>query len=101
MLYPGVPAEKIYGPYDGKLSNSGESLELSMPGDVDTAGERQYIRVDRVNYSDGSHPEDCPGRIDLWPTGPDGSGKSLTRRIFSEYGNDPDNWIASAPTPGW
>jgi hypothetical protein len=100
LRYPGVPAEKIFGPYDGKLNDAGESLELSMPGDVDNAGERHYIRVDRVNYSDGSHPENCPGLIDLWPTGPDGYGKSLTRRVLLDYGNDPDNWIASAPSPG-
>ena len=98
--YPGVPAEKIFGSYGGKLSNAGERLELSMPGDIDKAGERHYIRVDRVSYSDGSHPEDCPGRIDLWPTEPDGSGKSLTRRVLSQYGNDPDNWIAAPPSPG-
>ncbi|MBN2592508.1 MAG: CotH kinase family protein, partial [Sedimentisphaerales bacterium] len=64
-LYPDVPAEIIFGPYDGNLSNSGETLELSMPGDVDTEGTRHYIRIDRVNYSDGSHPENCPGGIDL------------------------------------
>jgi len=100
LRYPGVLAEIILGSYDGKLSNAGESLELSMPGDVDMAGHRHYIRIDRVNYSDGSHPENCPGGIDLWPTEPDGSGKSLNRRIFSDYGNDPDNWTASAPSPG-
>ena len=100
LRYPGVPAELIYGPYDGKLSNAGESLELSMPGDIDMAGHRHYIRVDRVNYSDGSHPENCPGRTDVWPTEPDGLGKSLTRRVFSDYGNDPDNWIALPPSPG-
>jgi len=93
-------AELILGPYDGKLSNAGESLELSMPGDVDKAGKRQYIRVDRVNYSDGSHPEDCPGGIDLWPAEADGLGKSLSRRVLSDYGNDPDNWTASTPSPG-
>jgi len=100
LRYPGVPAGIILGPYDGKLSNSGEKLELGMPGDIDKAGERHYIRVDRVSYSDGSHPENCPGGIDLWPIQPDGSGKSLTRRVLSDYGNDPDNWIASAPSPG-
>ncbi|MBN2592591.1 MAG: lamin tail domain-containing protein [Sedimentisphaerales bacterium] len=100
LRYSGVTAEKIFGPYDGKLSNAGESLELSMPGDIDMAGERLYIRIDRVNYSDGSHPENCPGGIDLWPIAPDGSGKSLTRKVLSEYGNDLANWGVSTPSPG-
>ena len=71
-----------------------------MPGDVDKEGVRQYIRIDRIKYSDGSHPENCPGLADLWPTEPDGNGKSLTRKAPTDYGNDPDNWIASAPSPG-
>ncbi len=68
-------------------------------GDVDEFGTRYYIRVDRVGYSDGFHPEDCPGGVDLWPTEPDGGGKSLTRKTGADYGNDPDNWTASAPSP--
>jgi len=98
--YPNVPTEIILGPYDGSLSNSGERLELNMPGDVDNKGVRQYIRIDRVNYSDGSNPENCPGRIDLWPIESDGQGASLTRKIVSDYGNDPDNWIAALPSTG-
>jgi len=98
--YPSVPAEIIFGPYDGNLSNAGESLELSMPGDVDKDNVRQYIRVERINFSDGSHPENCPGSIDLWPTDTDGYGKSLTRRISTDYGNDPDNWTAAFASPG-
>jgi hypothetical protein len=98
--YPAVPVEKILGPYSGSLNNAGERLELSMPGDVDEFGTRYYIRVDRVSYSDGFHPEDCPGGVDLWPRERDGGGKSLTRNVSSDYGNDPDNWIASAPSPG-
>jgi len=98
--YPNVPAEIILGPYEGKLSNSGERLELSMPGDIDETGESYYIRVDRVNYSDGSHPEDVPGAMDLWPVEPDGNGSSMTRKILTGYGNDPENWIASTPSPG-
>ena len=70
-----------------------------MPGDIDNTGQRQYIRIDRVNYSDGSHPEDCPAGIDLWPVEADGYGMSLTRKFFTDYGNDPDNWIASVPSP--
>ncbi len=97
--YPNVPVEIILGPYDGNLSNSGERLELNMPGDIDVAGQRHYIRIDRVNFSDGSHPEDCPGGIDLWPTDADGQGASLTRKIASDYGNDLDNWIAAPPSP--
>ncbi|RLF61781.1 MAG: hypothetical protein DRN33_06430, partial [Thermoplasmata archaeon] len=90
----------ILGPYNGSLSNSGEKLELSRPGDVDMYGQRYYIRVDRVNYSDGSHPGDSPGDVDLWPTESDAGGKSLTRNVMSQYGNDPNNWIAAAPSPG-
>jgi len=97
--YPSVPSGKIYGPYSGHLNNGGESLELSQPGDVDEFGERHYIRVDRVNYSDGSHPQDCPGGVDLWPVEPDGWGKSLSRKVSSAYGNDPNNWTAAAPSP--
>jgi len=98
--YPNVAADKISGPYDGSLSNAGERLELSMPGDVDAQGKRYYIRIDRVDYSDGSHPENSPGGVDLWPTWPDGFGLSLTRKVFSEYGNDPANWAVSSPSPG-
>jgi hypothetical protein len=60
---------------------------------------RYYIRIDRVNYSDGSHPENCPAWIDLWPIESDGQGASLTRKIPADYGNDPDNWIAAPPSP--
>jgi len=104
---PTVPAEKIVGPYDGQLSNSGlggsgedERVELSMPGNIDNFGWRHYIMIDRVNYSDGSHPEDCPGGVDLWPTEPDAGGASLSRIDETRYGNDPNNWKMAGPTPG-
>jgi len=98
--YPGVPAEKILGPYEGRLSNDGERIELSMSGDVDKFGRRHYIMIDRVVYSDGSHPEDCPGGLDLWSKQADGGGKSLTRKAPSNYGNDPNNWTPATPSPG-
>ena len=98
--YPNVPAGIILGPYDGNLSNAGERLEFSMPGDLDNEDVRQYIRIDRVNYSDGSHPENCPGGVDLWPAESDGQGLSLTRKVVTDYGNDPDNWLAAPPSPG-
>ena len=65
--YPGVPVDIVYGPYEGNLSNAGESVELSMPRESNAS----FIRVDRVNYSDGSHPETCPDSMDLWPSEPD------------------------------
>jgi hypothetical protein len=97
--YPGVPAQKILGPYDGRLNNRGEKVEISMPGDVDGSGELHYIHIDRINYSDGLHPEDCPGDIDLWPTEADGAGASLSRLSLQDYGNDPNNWQPSTCVP--
>ena len=91
----------LLGPYDGRLSNAGEKLELSMPGDMDEYGtQRFYIRADRVNYSDGSHHGDAPGGVDSWPMEADGGGMSLTRNVMSLYGNDPNNWTAATPSPG-
>jgi len=98
--YPAVPAGIIFGPYEDKLNNAGESLELGIPGDVDSKGIRQYIRVDRINYSDGSHPAGQPGNADLWPTAADGQGLSLQRIIDEDYGNDPSNWTTGTPSPG-
>ena len=79
----------------GRLNNAGEKVQLSKPGD-EVEGTRYYIRVDRVNYSDGSHPVGD----DPWPTEPDGTGKSLTRKVSADYSNDPENWIAADPSPG-
>jgi len=80
----------------GRLDNGGEKVQLSKPGD-EVEGTRHYIRVDRVNYSDGFHPLGD----DPWPLGPDGYGQSLTRNVPANYGNDPENWIAAEPSPGW
>jgi len=81
---------KVLGPYVGKLDNGGQTIEISMPGDVDGDGTR-YIRVDRVVYDDD----------DPWPAEPDGDGDySLTRIVPADYGNDVANWEAAEPTPG-
>jgi len=99
--YGSMPAGvQVFGPYDGKLNNGGEKLELSMPGDVDEFGTRYYIRVDRVNYSDGFHPENSPDGVDHWPSSADGAGASLNRLSVLSYGNDPNNWNANTPSPG-
>ena len=79
----------------GKLDNGSEKIQLSKPGD-EVEGTRYYIRVDRVNYSDGSHPVGG----DPWPTEPDGAGSSLVRKEPEDYGNDVINWKAASPSPG-
>ncbi|MHC4659568.1 MAG: hypothetical protein ACYS83_10420, partial [Planctomycetota bacterium] len=97
--YPDVPTEKILGPYEGRLNNAGEKVEIGMPGGLDGFGELCYIRIDRINCSDGSHPEDCPGGVDLWPIEADGHGASLNRLCLEHYGNDPNNWEPSICVP--
>ena len=95
----GTPTAGKYAVWTtGGLANGGEKVEISMPGDVD-GSVRQYIRVDRVNYSNGSHPVGD----DPWPTEPDGDngdGSSLSRKVPANYGNDVINWEADTPTPG-
>ena len=85
-------SDGVLGPFenDTKLSNAGERLQLAKPGDTDANNIRQYIRIDRVTYSDGSHPVGT----DPWPTEADGNGKSLTRKVLADYGNDIANWKA-------
>jgi hypothetical protein len=77
---------------DGSLSNGGEKPELQAPGDVNAQGQRQYIRIDRVSYDDSAP----------WPTGPDGTGQSLTKPAakLSLYGNDVINWLSATANPG-
>jgi len=79
---------QIYGPYEGKLDNAGEKLDLSMPGDKE-GDVRYYIRVDRVVYDD----------VSPWPVSPDGTGDSLHRKSITAYGNDVINWEALAANP--
>ncbi len=99
--YGSMPSDvRVIDGYSGRLSNAGERLQIAMPGDIDELGTRHYIRIDRVTYSDGSHPEDCPGGVDLWPTAADGRDKSLSRKVSTDYGNDVDNWQADTPSPG-
>ncbi|NLH44247.1 MAG: hypothetical protein GX448_20600 [Planctomycetes bacterium] len=96
-----VPADAtVFDWGSGKLANQGETLRLIKPGDVDDRGVRYWIEVDRVTYSDGSHPETFKHGIDPWPVEADGRGLSLNRLFPSRYGNDPNNWHATIPTPG-
>ncbi len=79
----------IVGPYSGKLANDTDDLELRRP-DAPNEGEVPSVLVERVRYSD----------LAPWPVEADGTGLSLQRVVDLEFGNDPVNWIAGAPTPG-
>jgi len=92
-----VPAPtKIFGPYSGKLSNSGEKLKLEKPDPVQGIGHINmgfvpYVEVDVVKYLPGSP----------WPVGASGTGMSIQRKLHTGYGNDPINWVVAQPTPGY
>jgi len=84
----------------GNLSDATATLGLSKPGDENSDGSRQWICVDRVAYSDGSHPSDFPDNADPWPTLADGAGSSLNRTDPATYGDDPGNWESATSSPG-
>jgi hypothetical protein len=84
----------------GGLSNGGDKIQLSKPGEAEADGTRHWLRVDRVVYSDGSHPADFAWGLDPWPTEADGQGSSLARIDPATYGNDPANWRVATPSPG-
>jgi len=74
---------RAFGPYDGKLSNSGERIALERPQLPDEFGEPiPWTIVDEVIYADGAP----------WPIGADGTGRPIVRRSPSQPGNDPANW---------
>lgn len=88
--YTPTAGTRIFQWTSGALDNSGETIEISKPGNTNNAGVRQYIRVDRVDYSD----------VAPWPPGPDGSGTALARINDQAYGNDFINWTEAGGNPG-
>lgn len=88
----GVPSYvRIYqvNQADGKfLSNGGETIELSSPGEGGS-----FVVMDRVEFTDAAP----------WPTAPDGGGSSLARTSTSAYGDDVGNWAAESNggSPGY
>jgi len=90
-----VPGQvALYGPLRGRLANEGESVALLKPDPPQTSGPDTglvpYVLIERIAYS-SSAP---------WPLDANGTGKSLQRINGGEYGNEPLNWTAVAPTAG-
>lgn len=92
----GVPEETpVFGPFRGKLSNSGGSINLFKPDEIQRfphpdAGLIPMLLVEQIQYGDQSP----------WPVEADGQGAALHRIGLAEFGNDPVNWRAGTPTPG-
>lgn len=92
----GVPAQvPVLGPYEGKLSDAGETLKLLWPDKPEGPAEPNpgyvpYELVEMVKYQPGPP----------WPSGAAGTGQSLQRRDALSYGNEPLNWYVGAPTAG-
>jgi hypothetical protein len=84
----------IFGPWSGKLDNSGETIELLSPNKPDVTSSNvivPYVMEERIDY--------LP--VAPWPTNADGGGSSLQRRIPTAFGDDPTNWVAALPTAGF
>ncbi len=86
---------ELVGPFLGQLDNAGEAIELWRPDAPQApphpdAGFVPQLLVERVSYSDTAP----------WPSAADGLGASLQRLVATQYGNDPVNWKAAAPTAG-
>lgn len=91
----GVTDVPVVGPWDGRLDNAGETIELLKPDTPQApphpdAGYVPYYPVDRVAYRPAPP----------WPDAAAGGGASLQRIRPDLYGNDPVHWKAEAPTAG-
>ena len=89
------PSVPIYGPYQGRLDNSSDAIELERPDVPEPPGPPNfgfvpYVLIERIRYDDKAP----------WPSAADGIGPTLHRVNVAAYGNDPANWIAAARTPG-
>ncbi|MDB6035711.1 MAG: Spore coat protein CotH [Verrucomicrobiales bacterium] len=85
----------MFGPYAGKLNNSGDSVELYKPDPVQVpphpdAGYVPSILVEKVKYDNTNG----------WTLGAKGTGQSLQRVSLTGYANDATNWVAAYPGPG-
>lgn len=89
----GIPPSVRIFPGSKRLSNASDSLELLKPEEPYLRGSGTlvpYMTVEKMVYTDQSP----------WPSGADGSGKSLGRTDPGAFSGDPVNWNSIEPTPG-
>ena len=90
----GLPESvRVFGPFEGALSNGGERVSLLRPDEPDTeAGETivPMLEVDSVRYKDGPK----------WPQDADGDGASIQRVKDSVFGDEPKSWKSSGRAGG-
>ncbi len=91
-----VPADvPVVGPFDGKLSDTGEAVKLLLPDKPEPVGEPNagfvpYQQAERIAYLS----------VPSWPGAGAAAGLSLQRLDPATYGNEPTNWFSAAPTAG-
>ena len=96
--YPSASALQLRGPWSAGLlnllDNGGARIVLQRADDLESPpGETPFYPAlfeDTVNYND----------VAPWPTGPDGTGPSLSRISAVVYGDDPANWQSGTANPG-
>lgn len=78
----------LFGPWSGKLANSGDRIVVSRTAGLPGTNELWEV-VEDIDFNDRG----------LWP-GADGDGSTLHRRSILAFANDPGQWVAASPSPG-
>ncbi len=84
VLAQSTNPNQVFGPFTGKLSNSGERLTLYN---------NDNRLMDAIDYADAGD----------WPVAPDGSGATLAKKKPNTFSASPSNWTwspQSGGTPG-
>ncbi|MBN1759989.1 MAG: lamin tail domain-containing protein [Chitinispirillaceae bacterium] len=82
----------------GGLKNSEERIELLKPEDpyvVDSTVSVDSLAYPHMLFDAVKYSDDSP-----WPSSADGAGLSLHRISLTEFGDEPENWVAGVPSPG-
>jgi hypothetical protein len=97
QMYPDIPLEvEIVGPWQRVLPDHDGEVSLYAPNVPD----KRLVEVDSVTYNVGHALLDDDWAL-YWSPTANGKGDSLHRLSLTSYGNDPNNWQAGPPTPGY